>query len=1150
MAGRVQWEAQVDSNIKQLLGDAKQLRDELDGIKKRKYEVKLNIDEKKLENVISNLDKMLASLGKGTGDFKEFENLSKLLNDIVSEVQLLNKAFGGINDKGVSNLLSSINNIDKSLSTLNEHIIATNKDFGNVGNNASKNVDQINEARKATEGLADATKDLKNAQKDVGNKSNISSESVDNNNLKNKNQLINDIGKSYFDLLNKINSENSAIKEGNKFLGERIVLLKNNTIVDGYLGERKHVNGNFGTQNGDKIVHTHSEDISGESLSSSDMYSFVNNYLNNKVNEFELIWRNQILNIKLPNNLSENDLSYLSNSYEALYNAVVAQLGRGLENVPEDVATYFGKYVNSFLENILNNIGGSLTLSQIDTEGIIKQIELPKLNKEEYESIYSTLISIKDVDFSSDYIKQIQDILSVTRPLVENVDTLYNSILYLYNLKDKSDISANIKHIMPFLDENDVKDLSNILSDNLTDTDLKALADAVYNQLYIPFKQSREEALSVINVIQEIGKLSNTASPIKDVIHGDTDKMGMDGIVSSTEDVVQAKKDFATANEGVQSSIDGSKSPLQLEAELMSNIAQSAREAADAKKEFVEANKEVKDGTDSSNNSLKKDKYKDRSKISEDDYTSRSDYFASIANKKLTDSGNTILGNNVNTELVDGLVKVNAKIKEADGTWKTFSAKIDADGNMFEQRFRTITKNVDKLDKELKDFELDSSPALSYGETLEKAKQIRESLNLGDEFTVKVDSNELVTITKKLDDVNSSAISVTQTFKSAQDAIDNFGKETSNVAEKTSVALKNIKEKKDNVTSNTQSQKDDAQETQLSSAEESLNKFQSKLSSLKLKPDEEHRFPKYTEYINQLDNAIKEYSDHLTLLRNKQNNGGIITDEDIQDVKTYENKITDLFQQIKKFSGGEKGYENISATKVAAQINKLLEDNTRMSQEAKDKIKEYYAEVSKGNPTRPLKEIYNDALKVVQAEKEMGRGGKSFLSAIKDKVWYGAAGQIANMFSIYDAINIGRQGFDVIRELDTSITEMRKVSDETINSLKNYQATTFDTANAVGTTAKQIQDSTADWMRLGESMDQAAESAKVSNVLLNVSEFDSIDSATESLVAMSQAYQDLSKMDIVDVLNNIGKILPKHMVTYGDVKSWKVAITVKGVWER
>jgi len=39
---------------------------------------------------------------------------------------------------------------------------------------------------------------------------------------------------------------------------------------------------------------------------------------------------------------------------------------------------------------------------------------------------------------------------------------------------------------------------------------------------------------------------------------------------------------------------------------------------------------------------------------------------------------------------------------------------------------------------------------------------------------------------------------------------------------------------------------------------------------------------------------------------------------------------------------------------------------------------------------------------------------------------------------------------------------------------------------------------------------------------LNISEFDSIDSATEALTAMSQAYQDVEKMDIIDKLANIG----------------------------
>lgn len=67
-----------------------------------------------------------------------------------------------------------------------------------------------------------------------------------------------------------------------------------------------------------------------------------------------------------------------------------------------------------------------------------------------------------------------------------------------------------------------------------------------------------------------------------------------------------------------------------------------------------------------------------------------------------------------------------------------------------------------------------------------------------------------------------------------------------------------------------------------------------------------------------------------------------------------------------------------------------------------------------------------------------------------------------------------------------------------------------------------------------ESLDEAAKSAQVSNILLNVSEFDNIESATESLVSMAQAYKDLDKLTIVDKLNEVGeKLLPKHTVMYG-----------------
>ena len=140
---------------------------------------------------------------------------------------------------------------------------------------------------------------------------------------------------------------------------------------------------------------------------------------------------------------------------------------------------------------------------------------------------------------------------------------------------------------------------------------------------------------------------------------------------------------------------------------------------------------------------------------------------------------------------------------------------------------------------------------------------------------------------------------------------------------------------------------------------------------------------------------------------------------------------------------------------------------------------------------------------------------------------------LLSFVGFYEVWGAIQQGVTYVRELDTALTEMRKVSDETVESLRDFQKVSFDIANNVGTTAVQIQNSTADWMRLGESIEEATKSAQVSNILLNVSEFEDISTATDALVSVSQAYEDFEKIDIVDKMNNIGKILPKHMETYG-----------------
>ena len=275
----------------------------------------------------------------------------------------------------------------------------------------------------------------------------------------------------------------------------------------------------------------------------------------------------------------------------------------------------------------------------------------------------------------------------------------------------------------------------------------------------------------------------------------------------------------------------------------------------------------------------------------------------------------------------------------------------------------------------------------------------------------------------------------------------------------------------------------------------------------------------YKKRVDAVKEAVKQYED---ILNNLKKHPELVTEEELGKLDKQEKLIKENITAVQNMSAAEKGYSLISAQKELDKINNILKEHSGMSREAKNQIKAYYAEIKSGNPSASLDVIHGKIMQIVNAEIEAGRGGKSMWSVIKEKAWYGVAGAIGTYFGFNDFIRYGKEGVSIVRQLDTALTEMRKVSNESVQSLKRYQDTTFDTADAVGTTAKQIQNSTADWMRLGESIDQAAKSAKDANILLNVSEFEGIDEATDSLVSMSQAYKDLDKMDIIDVLNNIG----------------------------
>lgn len=148
---------------------------------------------------------------------------------------------------------------------------------------------------------------------------------------------------------------------------------------------------------------------------------------------------------------------------------------------------------------------------------------------------------------------------------------------------------------------------------------------------------------------------------------------------------------------------------------------------------------------------------------------------------------------------------------------------------------------------------------------------------------------------------------------------------------------------------------------------------------------------------------------------------------------------------------------------------------------------------------------------------------ETFLQAITRKTK-----EIFTYFSgssiIYKAINEVQKGIQYVRDIDTALTELKKVTDETEESYDKFLKTAAKTADKVGSTIKEVVSSTADWARLGYSMEEAANLAESTSVLLNVSEFSSIDDATSALISTMQAFGYAAKdsMHVVDVMNEIG----------------------------
>ena len=144
----------------------------------------------------------------------------------------------------------------------------------------------------------------------------------------------------------------------------------------------------------------------------------------------------------------------------------------------------------------------------------------------------------------------------------------------------------------------------------------------------------------------------------------------------------------------------------------------------------------------------------------------------------------------------------------------------------------------------------------------------------------------------------------------------------------------------------------------------------------------------------------------------------------------------------------------------------------------------------------------------------------------------GAKNIVGMYFGFQEAIQAGRKGVEYVKEIDLAMTELKKVTDETDASYKQFLSDAGGTAAVIGSTISDFTEATATFARLGYSMEESSSMAETAIIYKNVADgLDSVEESSESIISTMMAFgiEANDTMSIIDRFNAVGK-------TYADYK--------------
>ena len=208
--------------------------------------------------------------------------------------------------------------------------------------------------------------------------------------------------------------------------------------------------------------------------------------------------------------------------------------------------------------------------------------------------------------------------------------------------------------------------------------------------------------------------------------------------------------------------------------------------------------------------------------------------------------------------------------------------------------------------------------------------------------------------------------------------------------------------------------------------------------------------------------------------------------------------------------------KNKNATKlVGDEVNKLIEECKTCDAVRFNGIKNEFKDLQ------------------VQAGKA-GKLGNSLFGSLKDQAknftqWISVSG------AVMEGVQTARQMYQAVYDIDTAMTNLYKVTDETDEKYNQFLNSACDNAQRLGRSVSSLVEQTANWAKLGYNIDQAEQLAQISSIYANVGEVDDATAVSDMVTAMKAFNIEASNaITIVDMLNTLGN---KYATSAADLGS-------------